>query len=166
MHIYQTKRGKLLIIALLALLLAVVATFGTDTADAATFSQQSHLVSQIETVRAVPSVSCTTSDNQSIYAWYYSVKGSIPLRVGYQDTPNKRGYGYCHIQAKHPDALNKIAYILLYGQVVQTSPSSFTVRGTWPTGQQYQIYIVTSNNGMVDGQMRGIVSAYPYPGTD
>lgn len=160
MHTYRTQRANFLIVALLALLIAVVATFGTATANAATLSPQSSLVS------FVPNVTCSTSDNQSVYARYSSIKGTILLRVGYQDTPNNRGYGYCHIQAKHPDALNKIAYILEYGQVVATSSSSFTVRGTWPTGQQYQIYIVTSNNGMQDGQMRGIVSAYDYPGTD
>lgn len=166
MHNHRILRGKLLIVALLALLLAIVATFGTATADAATLSPQSHLISRSSLVSFVPNVTCSTSDNQSIYAWYYSFKGYIPLRVGYQNTPQNRGYGYCHIQTKHPDALNKIAYIFQYGHLVATSSTSFTVRGTWPTGQQYQIYIVTSNNGMADGQMRGIVSAYPYPGTD
>lgn len=175
MHTLRTQKGKLLIVALLALLLAVVATFGAAPAHAATLSARSSItgsavhISQItrEGLRDIPlAPTCTATDNQTIYQWYSSIKGSIPLRVGYQDTVNNRGYGYCHIQYKHPDALDKIQYILTYGHVVATSPTSFTVRGTWPTGQQYQIYIVTSNNNMKDGLMRGIVSAYPYPGGD
>jgi hypothetical protein len=108
-----------------------------------------------------PNVTCTTSDNQSIYTTYTSISGTILFRVGYEDTANNRGYGYCHVLTGYPDALPAIQYILNNGQIVATSPTSLTIRGTYTDGNDYQVYIVTSNNNMADGQMRGIVSAYP-----
>lgn len=109
-----------------------------------------------------PKVTCTSTDNQTIYANYTSIVGDVLFRVGYQS--GSGGYGYCHVLAGHPDALPTIAYILDYGQVVASSSSSVTIQGVWPGNwKTYQIYIVTSNNGMKDGQERGIVSAYSVP---
>ena len=67
-------------------------------------------------------------------------------------------YGYCHVAAKHPDALYKISYILTYGKVIASSGSSITIRGVYADNLPYIIYIVTTN--LNDGQQRGIVSAY------
>jgi len=114
-----------------------------------------------ERKHVTPNVTCSTNDNQSVYADYSSFIGNVLFRVGYEDTPHNRGYGYCHVLAGHPDALQVIAYVLDYGQVYASSPTSVTIRGVWPGNwKTYQIYIVTSNNGMQDGQMRGIVTAY------
>ncbi|HLZ62333.1 MAG TPA: hypothetical protein VKR06_35765 [Ktedonosporobacter sp.] len=112
----------------------------------------------------IHNVTCTTSDNQDIYVRYSSIRGEILFRVGYEDAAHNRGYGYCHVLAGHPDALSTIEYVLTYGVIIATTPTSFTVRGEDINGKQYQIYIVSSNNGMTDGQMRGIVSAYQYTG--
>lgn len=106
-----------------------------------------------------PDVTCTSSDNQTIYANYTSIVGNVLFRVGYQS--GSGGYGYCHVLAGHPDALQVIAYVLDYGQVTASSPTSVTIQGVWPGNWlTYRIYIVTSSNGMKDGQERGIVSAY------
>ena len=121
-------------------------------------------VSGLKQAQVVPYVTCSTSDNQSIYAIYNSIKGNVLFRYGYENTPKGLGYGYCHVKAGHPDALPTIDYILQYGHVVAVTSTSFTVRGYYANGLQYQVYIVTSNNGMADGQMRGIVSAYQYTG--
>ncbi len=107
-----------------------------------------------------PHVTCTSTDNQTIYANYTSIAGPVLFRVGYQSKSG--GYGYCHVLAGHPDALPVLAYVLDFGQVVATSPTSVTIKGVWPGNWlTYQIYIVTSNQFMKDGQERGIVSAYP-----
>jgi hypothetical protein len=108
----------------------------------------------------VPNITCTTQNNQSIYATYTSISGTILFRVGYEDTANKKGYGYCHVLAGHPEALPTIQYILTNGHVTATSATSLSIAGTYTDGEDYQVYIVTSNNAMDDGQMRGIVSAY------
>ena len=122
----------------------------------ASSASSTHSLSQL-----APNVTCTTSDNQSIYTTYTSISGTILFRVGYEDTANNRGYGYCHVLAGHPEALPTIQYILNNGHVTATSATSLSIAGTYTDGHDYQVYIVTSNNNMADGQMRGIVSAYP-----
>ena len=168
------ERPLISYVVLLTLSIVLIASVGTSaTAHAATLSPQSGSFGTVTrpskivgnrayTVPFAPA--CSTSDNQSIYARYSSPKGTILFRVGYENTPANKGYGYCHVKAGHPEALPVIQYILDYGQVVAVTSTSFTMRGTYADGNRYQVYIVLSNNGMADGQMRGIVSAYLYTG--
>lgn len=147
---------------LISVLLLALGTFlGIGVASA----HSSVVTDQVDVLQ--PLINCPTTaqtQDQSIYATYNSIVGTVLFRVGWESPTASGGYGYCHVKAEHPEALDKIAYILQYGRVVASSSTSVTIRGTYADGNQYQIYIVTSNNGMNDGRMRGIVTAYLYTG--
>lgn len=156
--------GKPIRVALLTLLLALLITLGAfSTSGIASAYSRTTLPQTIHAQKVQSNIKCPTTAataDQSIYAAYSSFVGNVLFRVGWQPTSGNGGYGYCHVKAGHPEALNKIAYILEYGKVVANSSTTVSIRGTYPDGKQYQIYIVTSSKEMKDGRMRGIVSAY------
>ncbi len=171
----RTMRSSALIgayfkVGLFILLLTVFVVLGTFSTSGIALARSSTTSPQRIVFRSVHpnSITCpntAATQDQTHYQNYASSVGIIPFRIGWEPTShNGGGYGYCHVLAGHPEVLNKIAYILVYGKVVASSSSSVTIRGTYPDNNQYQIYIVTSTGGMTDGQMRGIVSAYLYTG--
>ena len=152
---------------LVALFIALGVFFGpAQVASAHSVTVSAHTIqSQSLHPLAVKCPTTANTQNQSIYQSFETIGfGTILFRVGWQPTSGSGGYGYCHVKAGHPDALNKITYILENGRETASSPTSKTIVARYPTGQQYQIYIVTSSSGMKDGRMRGIVSAYPIAG--
>jgi len=157
----------LLLLLTLLITLSAFSTVGIASAHSQTVPPAPAL--DIQTVRP-QDVHCPTTaatQDQSHYAAYDSFLGTVLVRVGWQPPDNadgtipKGGYGYCHVKRKHPEVLDKIAYILQYGHAVANSSSSVTIQGNYPDGNTYQVYVVTDNTGMNDQQMRGVVSAYP-----
>ncbi len=152
---------------LVALFIALGVFFGpAQVASAHSVTVSAHTI-QSQSLHPLAVKCPTTNDtqDQAIYQSYESDGfGIILFRVGWQPTTGKGGYGYCHVKAGHPDALDKIAYILGNAHLTAKSATSITLVARYPNGQQYKIYIATSSSGMKDGKMRGIVSAYAIAG--
>lgn len=109
----------------------------------------------------VPNVTCTTTPNYTINAFYGSFIGTVVLRVGWENAQQTSGFGYCHIVAEHGlYPLSFISYVLTYGHATGGTATSITIQCVYPGDWKNHTVVVITSPILSDGYSKGILTAY------